>query len=105
MIALLVLSVGLLSIAVMQIDAIKGNSQASHITEATALIEKKLEGYKSVDYDQIQDEQGNEDIYQWVTTVQDDTPATNLKTVTVKVTWLSGNRSHSLFFGTIIGRQ
>lgn len=105
LIALLVLSVGLLAIAVMQIDAIKGNSQASHITEATALIEEKLEGYKSVAYAQIQDEQGNEDIYQWVTTVQVDTPATNLKTVTVNVTWPSGNRSHSLSFGTIIGRQ
>lgn len=99
------LSVGLLSIAVMQIDAIHGNSQGSHVTEATALIEKKLEGYKSLDYADVQDEQGNEDIYQWVTTVQANNPANNLKTVTVNVTWTSGTKSHSLSFGTIIAKQ
>nr|WP_320194048.1 prepilin-type N-terminal cleavage/methylation domain-containing protein [uncultured Desulfobacter sp.] len=104
LIALMVLSVGLLSIAVMQIDAIHGNSQGSHVTEATSLIEKKLEGYKSLDYEDVKDEQGNEDIYQWVTTVQENTPVNSLKTVTVKVTWASGTRSHSLSFGTIIAK-
>ena len=102
LIALLVLSIGLLSVAAMQISSIKGNGEANHITEVTALMEKKLDGYKSMDYDTIVDEAGTEDIYDWVTTVKANEPVNDLKTITIDVTWFTGEKEHSLSFGTII---
>ena len=50
LIAMLVMSVGLLTLGGMQVVAIKSNSNASNITTATALIEEKLDVYKSMDY-------------------------------------------------------
>jgi type IV pilus assembly protein PilV len=105
LISLLVLSIGLLSVAAMQLSAIEGNSNASHITEATALIQKKLDGYKALDYDDISDESGTEDIYTWTTTVDANSPANNLKTISVDISWSKGDRTDSLSFGTIIAKK
>lgn len=103
LIALLVLSIGLLSVAAMQISSIKGNGNAHHITEVTAFIEQKLDGYKAMAYDDIQDENGTQDnIYNWTTTVEENTPINDLKTITIDVTWSTGDKDHSLTFGTII---
>ncbi|SMC47525.1 hypothetical protein SAMN02746065_102283 [Desulfocicer vacuolatum DSM 3385] len=104
MIATVVLGVGLLAIAGMQISAIKGNSRASDITKATALIEDKLSGYKGMAYDDIDDEQGVDGVFSWTTTVDSNSPVNGLKTITVKSSWSSGERTHSLSFATIVSK-
>jgi len=104
MIAMVVLSVGLLAIAGMQISAIKGNSQASKITMATALIEEKLAGYKIMPYQSIVDEKGVIKEFSWTTTVDSNTPANGLKTITVKASWSEGEKSHDLAFATIVSK-
>ena len=101
---MLVLGVGLLAIAGMQITAIKGNSQAGKITMATALIEEKLAGYKTMSYENIVDENGVRDIFSWSTKVDPNTPANGLKTITVRASWTEGEKSHDLAFATVVSR-
>lgn len=104
MIAMIVLSVGVLAIAGMQISAIKGNSQASKITMATALLEEKLAGYKIMPYQNIVDEKGVKNVFSWASTVDSNTPANGLKTITVKASWTEGGRPHELAFSTIVSK-
>lgn len=99
---MVVMSVGLLAIAGMQISSIKANGQASHITRATALIEEKLDGYKSMAYADIDDQNGTRDNFIWTTTVDANTPANDLKTITVAVTWQDSKGPHTISFGTIV---
>ncbi len=104
LLSMLVLSIGLLTVASMQVTAIKGNSQASQITMATALIEDKLDEYKSMAYADIIDETGTINNFTWATTIAANIPTNDLKTITVSVTWAGGNRNHSLSFGTIVAK-
>lgn len=102
LISLVVLGIGLLSVAAMQISSIEGNSGANHITRATVVVENRLDVYKSMDYAAIQNGSGTDGIYTWTTTVQANVPVNKLKTVTVDVSWKIGGRNHSISFGTII---
>ncbi|MDY0374943.1 MAG: prepilin-type N-terminal cleavage/methylation domain-containing protein [Desulfobacterium sp.] len=104
LIAMLVMSVGLLTLGGMQVVAIKSNSNASNITTATALIEEKLDVYKSMDYTAIVNENGSQNNFDWNTSVAANTPANGLKTITVNVSWTGGNKTHSLAFGTIVAQ-
>ena len=105
MMAIVILSVGMLAIAGMQINAIKGNSQASKITMATALIEEKLDGYKSMPYAAIKDEEGTRDGFlDWKTSVAANTPANGLKSITVSVSWNDGGKPYNISFGTIVSK-
>lgn len=54
LIALAILSVGLLALAQMQIAAINGNLSASKMTIATTLAQDKIEELKGLDYDDAQ---------------------------------------------------
>ena len=51
LIALTILSIGVLAVAAMQIGAIKGNTSACGLTEASALAQDKLEELLGVNYD------------------------------------------------------
>ena len=51
LIALTILSIGVLAVAAMQIGAIKGNTSASGLTEASTLAQDKLEELLGVNYD------------------------------------------------------
>jgi type IV pilus assembly protein PilV len=51
MIAMLILAIGILAVAKMQISAVKGNSAASGFTEATSFAQNKMEELVNLDYD------------------------------------------------------
>ena len=51
MIAMVVLAIGILGVAKMQLSAIKGNSYASGLTEASTLAQNKMEELMSLAYD------------------------------------------------------
>lgn len=53
LIALVILSIGLLSLAKMQLVAIKGNSFAQKLTQAVVLTQDKLEDLRSMGYTQV----------------------------------------------------
>jgi type IV pilus assembly protein PilV len=95
MIALVILATGLLALMTMQIVSIRANAFSSEMTYASMLAQGRLEQIRNMSYDSIA--AGNDTVpasdatkgtkYDVQTTVADDTPATDMKTVTLTVNW------------------
>lgn len=125
MIALVILVVGLLSVAFLQVNAIKGNRLSDNITIALTLAEDKMEELLGLDYDntELQDlrEENNNDLtiietgwidkeelninetgrpnsghFRRIWNIADNMPIENNKTIKVIVTWDNDNHQVSL---------
>ncbi|MBF0574316.1 MAG: prepilin-type N-terminal cleavage/methylation domain-containing protein [Desulfamplus sp.] len=105
LISMVIMAVGLLAMASMQITAIQANSYAIHVSEATNLVEDILDEYQKMDYDNLVDEEVSRDIYTAYTSVENNIPAANMKKITVVTKWKSGNRDHEITFGTIVTKK
>ena len=128
MIAIVILAIGLLSVASMQINAIKGNKFSDNITCALTLAEDKMEELLGLDYNNPEledtvvgnnsdlsridpgwidrqelniDEAGrsNAGKFRRVWNIADNGPVENNKTITVIVTW--DNDSHQVSLTSI----
>jgi len=107
LIAMAILSVGLLAMGSLLISIMGYNKSADHVTVATMLAQDKIEELKNTSYDSIStttttendiDAEGNAGgIYERETQAAADTPGPNMKevTVTVSYTW-KGAQSVSL---------
>lgn len=110
MITLVILSVGMLGLASMQIMAIKGNSFGQRLSIASTLAQNKLEEIRQVAFDSIADgndvctDQINRVSYNRQWTVQNDTPQPNMKTVDIRVRWMGSEAQRSVSYSTIICR-
>ena len=99
MIALVILSVGLLGLAALQLVAVKSNSFSSEMTYATMLAQQHAEILKSLDYDDANLDSSNNPftaagsskgvLYTVTWNVTDDAPDTNMKMVDLTVVWQS----------------
>ena len=89
LVGICILSIGLLGVAKMQVTAIKGNYFSGHTTSALMLAEQKMEDILGSDYATVasQDETNVDGNYHRTTTVLNDNPITNTKTVTIAVRW------------------
>jgi type IV pilus modification protein PilV len=109
LIALMVFSIGILGISLMQLQAIRGNSVANHLTEATVFGSDQIEQMLSWDYDDDNLKSNNNYTYtlpDGTTTITadghqadsdnfceaywqitDNTPVTGSKTIDVTVFW------------------
>ena len=99
MIALVILAVGLLALATMQIVSIRSNAFSSEMTYATMLAQSRLEQIRNMDYDDLTPSSSTTDTvpasastkgmaYTVERTVSaDDVPAANMKTVTLEIKW------------------
>ncbi|RKZ91851.1 MAG: hypothetical protein DRQ43_09650 [Gammaproteobacteria bacterium] len=118
MIAMFVLTVGILAVAMMQITSINGNKTAFDISEASFLAESKLEELLSIPFDNVDviDTNDDEDAglnnnttgtadnnatsgngrYTILWNIADDFPETNTKTIKVIVNWDYKGDSKSL---------
>ena len=103
LVAMVILSIGLLGTAALITGIINGNKVSNRITTATVLAQDKMEDIRRVGYSS-----GNEtrtvlpspdDNYEREVTVVDGSPAANMKTVTVTVYWES---SKSVSLQTIL---
>jgi type IV pilus assembly protein PilV len=109
MITLVILSIGLVALAGLQISAIKGNTFSKRMTAAVSIANQKLEQLKDTAYANIVSEsstqvtQSNMTFYRQVT-VTNNTPLANTKTVNVTVTWSDGSNPHSVPITTIISQ-
>ncbi|MBW2737749.1 MAG: prepilin-type N-terminal cleavage/methylation domain-containing protein [Deltaproteobacteria bacterium] len=106
LVAMVILSVGLLGTAALITGIINGNKVSNRITTATVLAQDKMEEIKSVSYANAVSEiraflPSPDDKYEREVTVVDDSPAANMKTVTVTVYWES---SKSVSLQTILSR-
>ncbi len=109
LVAITVLAIGLLGIAGLQGTTIKRNVSAMRNTEATALIEDKIEDIRSKDFDSVTSDAtetglGTGGVFTRSCTVLNNTPiAISTKTVIVKVSWNDPGR-RELSFQTILSR-
>lgn len=106
LIAVLLLGIGLISMASLAATVINGNASSSRLTTATTLAEDKLEEIQRRGYANAENSAGTESSvsgytsFSRTTTVTAGSPGTGMKTATVTVSWDSG--SHSLTMQTIL---
>ena len=111
LVAVTILSIGLLGVAGLQGTAIMGNAFSIKNTEATALIEDKIEDIKDTSYASIsvgtvtESNLGSGGIFTRRSIVQKDTPINDLKTVTVDVSWSDRGSTHTISFQTIVSNS
>ena len=96
LLAITILSFGLLAVASMQVAALKGNTHARGVTEGSAVVVDRLEKLMALSYDSIVDGSTTVDNkYNLTWTVQADTPKTHTKTIVVTATWTDTGVSKS----------
>jgi type IV pilus assembly protein PilV len=90
LIGIALLSLGLLAVTQMQIMTIKTNTSANQKTTAIALAQDQIETLRMRPYITIGDAplSDSSGIYTRAWTVENNTPANNMKRVTVTVSWL-----------------
>jgi len=111
MIAILILAVGMMAMALLQVTAIRGGSFANQMTQASILGQDKIEVLKNTDYGSISSNSdtvtgGNGVTYTRTWTVTNDSPYSGSKTINLTVTWTGpqGN-THNVQFSTIVYQQ
>jgi type IV pilus assembly protein PilV len=98
--AVSVLTIGLLAVASMQVSAIRGNSISREYTESTDSVQNVVEKLLSLNISASQLAAGNHtegelnlnttDKYTVIWSVQDNTPINDVKTISVTVQWKIG---------------
>lgn len=110
LIATVILAIGLLGIAALQMTAISGNAFGYKLNEATERIETKIEQYRNMPFEDIASENNlptDEEGYTVSSVVTDGVPiADDTKTVVVTVSWTDDTttKDHQISFRTIISR-
>lgn len=98
MIALLILFVGLLGAASMQISSIHGNAMANKMTEASVIASGRAEMLLSLDFDSVALVDGSETVdgygVTWV--VKEGAGGANTRDITVMVSWRMGDKDHTV---------
>ena len=110
LIAIVILTIGLLGTAGLTTGIIRGNHFSKNITSATAAAQSQLESVKSGGYiNAVATNFPNDSVsmggmtFTRTTTITAGSPAANMKTVSVMVTWTeSNNTSRSLTLETIL---
>ena len=105
LVGLVILAIGMLSIAAMQITSIKGGSFSNHLTQATTYAQDRLENLKNRPYNDAALTSGHHDdgtiatIFLRQYDVVEDA-GNLLKTITVTVQW-TDKSNHSVSFRVI----
>ena len=108
MLALAIMSVGLLALAGLQITALRGNALSRSMTTAVSIAEQRLEQLKNTPYTDIQAEAAtqvtasNLHFTRQVTVTNG--PLPNTKSVSVLVSWQDQSKTHTLPIATLIGQ-
>lgn len=87
LIAITILSIGILALASMQIWGIQGNATAKWHTEAATSAADRIEQLMTLPYADITDGTATQGDYTLSWTVDEDDPIDNTKTITVTVRW------------------
>ena len=108
LIAILILSVGLLGMASLTVGIIHGNRFSNDMTTATTLAQDKMEDIRRTTYSSVASEtkaalSSPYAEYKREVTVTDDSPASDMKTVSVKAYW-GASDAHSVELKTIVAQ-
>jgi prepilin-type N-terminal cleavage/methylation domain-containing protein len=104
LVAIVILSVALLGTASLTGSIIAYNQLADQVTIATTLAQDKIEGFKNANYASITASSETQSIYNITWDVVPDSPATDMKTVTVTVNWNWKSGARDVVLRTIIGQ-
>ena len=114
LIAMVILSVGLLGTAGLTTGIIRGNFFSKNITSATVIAQTQLEavqnsGYTNANTTNFPSSAASVSIggvnFSRTTTITDNSPATNMKTISVSVTWNeAANAAKSVSLQTILAQ-
>ncbi len=101
LIAITILTIGLMAVAGMQVSAIHGNKMGNDVSTAIFLAQDKLEELKSsVDITSVPTSGGDQDgIFN--RTWQIAPSGTNSRSVTVTVSWITKGNTHNVALNTI----
>lgn len=110
LVAMLLLTIGLLGVANLTVGIIKGNSYSKNVTTATIVAQQQIDQAQRVGYTNVNSLAGSTTVsmggtsFTRATTVTNSSPLgeANMKTVSVAVSWNPGNNSVSL--NTIISQ-
>ncbi len=108
MIAILILGVGMLAMALLQVTAIRGGSFANQVTQASIYGQDKIEELKNASYSAVTNgndaiQSGNGITYTRTWTVTNDSPYVGAKTVNLTVSWTGPEgQNRSIQLSTII---
>ena len=108
LIATVIITIASLGVATLTIGIIRGNSFSKRLTTATTLVQDRLEEVKRLGYSKAGTAAGTQDYgtianfsgYKRETSVSNNIPAANMKTITVTVFWDAGK--HSAKVSTIL---
>ena len=114
LVAILILTVGLLGMAALTVGIIKGNKLSSDLTTATTLAQDKMEDLRRLGYSgtPAADDTNTEAYgtisdyarYKRVTETDVDSPAADMKTITVTAYWQDPIKEHSVELKTILAK-
>jgi type IV pilus assembly protein PilV len=112
MVAVALLVIGILGLIATATSVIQGNAISRQMTTATTLAEERMEILKRLSYTAADltagshSDPGNplSSIYTRTWTVTDNSPAANMKTVQVTVSWTRKGSAHSVNLNTIIAQ-
>jgi len=109
LIGLIILAIGILAVAGMQITSIVGTSFSNNLTHASVLAQDRLEFFKSLSLNDARLDTGTHndlpDIGIFKRSYQTNrNPNPNFVTITYTVSWLEKGVTHTVSFRTIKGR-
>jgi type IV pilus assembly protein PilV len=108
MLTLVIMSVGLLALAGLQITALRGNDLSRRMTTAVSIAEQSIEQLKNTPYTNIQAEVTSEvtasNLHFTRQVTVTNGPLPNTKSVSVLVSWQDQAKTHTLPIATIIGQ-
>jgi len=108
MLTLVIMSVGLLALAGLQITALRGNDLSRRMTTAVSIAEQNIEQLKNTPYTNIQTEAASEvtasNLHFTRQVTVTNGPLPNTKSVSVLVSWQDQSKTHTLPIATIIGQ-
>ena len=108
MVAVFLLTIGLLGLMSVSVMVISGNSFSKTMTTATTLAKDKLEELQNTSYADITSStsaETKETIYQRSWTVTANSPGTNMKTIVVVVTWPWQGQTRDVTLRSIISNK
>jgi len=105
--AIAIIAIGLFSVMSVVTIVTKGNTHSKRVTTATTMAQDKMEYFNKVDYSDVLGTSTVTTDYYLVAVVQNDTPVTNTKTITVNVYWdpADATSSHKVELQTILAEE
>ncbi len=109
MLALVVLTIGVLALANLQTISSRSNTSSKRTTEAISLAEQKMEAIKNTVYANIAAEAPTQVTSSGLTFTREvqvtiDSPVANAKTVKVLVSWSDASGTHTIPMATIMAQ-